>query len=429
MTQYYDPLYGVINVDRIIFEIASETPELQRLRHIGMMNFKSLNMLPLTTISRLEHSIGCAYLTQEFLKNNSVANFSTPDLLVAALYHDVNCGSFGHSIEWAINRYTSFEHEEDANWATEKNHLKELDKKPTFLEQGGLHVQGFIKRYNLKMDQISSAIRGEGCFVLNNSGIDLDNIDNVFRMANCLGLLEDRSIPLKLVRSLRIVEGTNNFVTTKDGYQLILEWFRLRSEVYRLFIYSKEYMSFEFLLFELVRALTEVAISKESIKEIFNCTDEWLLWTHTNHEDKKISKLAKRLLLHRLPVCYSIFRTEDFSLKASLENDAYRDDLAREINSRHAVKDLNVSIHLTTDDKKTNRKIDFVVNDEQGGKPASIGEDARYVLLSVLGEKQLDSNDVRKLNSSILDILSSAGFSLAEFSSELTEPSQQKLFQ
>ena len=226
MTNYYDPIYGKIDIDDKVIDLVSKCSELKRLRFVGMMNFKSLTMLPLTTISRLEHSIGLAYLVQTFADRNNIRENKYNDLLVAALYHDVNCGSFGHSVEWAIDRHISFEHESDVEWIKTEETLSCLKNKPIFIEQDGLHRHGFVEKYKLNLDIIDKIITGENCFFINNKGIDLDNIDNVFRMAHYLGIFQERDIPKKLVQFLTTSIKYNNFIIPKSDLYLIEEWYR-----------------------------------------------------------------------------------------------------------------------------------------------------------------------------------------------------------
>ena len=82
---YFDSLYGQINLAPMVFDFIKNCPELQRLRDVGLMNFKSFHMLGLTNISRLEHTIGLTYLCQLFSEVNNLPKKIKNDLIVAAL--------------------------------------------------------------------------------------------------------------------------------------------------------------------------------------------------------------------------------------------------------------------------------------------------------------------------------------------------------
>jgi uncharacterized protein len=433
MSNYYDPIYGQIDIDDKVIELISNCSELKRLRFVGMMNFKSLKMLPLTTISRLEHCVGLAYLMQIFVGQNFQLGTEYNNLLVAALYHDVNCGPFGHSVEWAIDRHVDFEHESDAEWIKAEETLSCLINKPIFIEQDGLHRYGFDKKYKLNLDRIDKIITGHGVFFINNKGIDLDNIDNVFRMAHYLGILSDRSMPKKLVLSLRASSHFDNFIIPKSDFYLMEEWYRLRSTSYQHFIYSTEYMGYEYLIFELISEYSKALDRVEDVKNLFHYTDERLLWScyDMKQAHPRISNIAKRLLLHDIPNCYGILMSEDVPIKTALREENVRKRIVDIIQNELSAMghDILLNLHLTTDDRKTNRQIDIYVDEAKKISPTSIGEDRQYVLLAILGEKNLAQLVSDKVVAIAIDILKREGFSgFFLYKKEESNFPQKKLF-
>jgi len=432
MTHYYDPIYGKVQVDEAVLSMVSKCPELKRLRFIGMMNFKSFKMLPLTTISRLEHSIGLTILSKILKDNNPILNDLNNDLLVASLFHDVNCGSFGHSVEWAIDRYTPFNHESEVEWVKSEDNLSDLSKKPMFIELDGLHRHGFVERYNLDLERIDNIVEGDGYFYINNRGIDLDNIDNVFRMAHYLGILEDRLIPQKLVRALRVDSDYDNFILKDSNRYLIKEWYKLRSLIYELFIYSSDYMGYEYLIFELISEYSKALDRPEDVKRLIRFTDENLLWTCYGMKQSHpgLSNIAKRLLLNEIPNCYGILRSELNSDLTSLREKEIRQSIANSIRAKISKKGYNVLVHLhmTTDDKKTNRRIKFF--SEKDGKRLEryIGNDKQYVLLAILGERDLKPVVSDNLTQIAIGVLEKEGFPGFIQKKETPEVLQRRLF-
>lgn len=417
MKPYYDSLYGKVDLDDLIFDILSKCPELKRLRYIGLMNFKSFGMLPLTTISRLEHTLGLAYLSQVFSNTNPPLNYAN-DLLVASLFHDVNCGSFGHSIEWAINRYKPYDHEKKAEWVTQKEKresLSSLDVKPIFLDQPGIHKHNFAKKYNIDFEKVNNIIQGREIFVLNNRGIDLDNIDNVFRMGLYMGILsvEARNFPLLLAKHLKIKDGVVNFVIDEKYIEIVKYWHVLRSQIYRTFIYSRDYMGFEYLLFKLVGEYTK-CFDIENISNLFNFTDERLLWDLFNRDDvsAEVKGISKKLLLHNLPYSYSILRTDNFNIKSSLMAPDILDGLTLELNQSMLNPDVHsgsytneLYLHVTTDDRKTCRMIDINVIRSNKLQKESIGANDRYLLVAVLGKLSISKGEINYINDKLIRIL------------------------
>jgi len=100
--KYYDPLYGQIEFDSIVAEILDRCWEVRRLKDVGLMNFRSIGMLPLTQCSRLEHGLGTAYLAQRYAHRHGFDRMRRRTLIATALLHDINCAPFGHSVEWAL---------------------------------------------------------------------------------------------------------------------------------------------------------------------------------------------------------------------------------------------------------------------------------------------------------------------------------------
>ena len=413
MTNYCDPIYGEVALDELVMDFVSQSPELLRLRLVGMMNFKSIEMLPLTSVSRLEHTLGLAYLAHICVANNPEILHWKNDLLVAALYHDVNCGSFGHSVEWAIDRHSSYTHEQKAAWVKESDTLSSILDKPIFLEQDGLHRFGFRRRYNLDFKRINGLINGEASYVINNIGIDLDNIDSVFRMAHYLGISPTNTSAVELVSRLKIVPGLDNFaVASRDVCKLGL-WRQARTEVYKKFIYCREYMGFEFLIFELINEHAKL-VENDGLQNLFHYTDENLLWSFYNSTDSTpvIRNLAKRVLLQDLPICISIIRTDEFGAKEHLSTGLA--GISETITARLRSDGINlvkpVKLHLTTDDRKTSRAIPIYVEEGEGYRCEVLGDDRSFLLIAILIEKIDSSIDPAPIVNSTIGALAQEGF-------------------
>ena len=431
-------MYGAIELDDMVLDIVRKCPELIRLKYIGMMNFKSISMLPLTSITRLEHSIGLAYLCQVFSESIRLPSKLKNELLVAALYPDVTCGGFGHSIEWAIDRYTPFEHEKETEWVSSESSHPYFSMLPCFIEMPGLHKYKFKDEYSPDFNTIHNLINGAKSFIINNNGIDLDNIDNVFRMALYLGLMpSDIDMPIKLVKSLRLQEGFDNFITNNEGLEFIKLWQDLRSEVYRRFIYSNEYMAFEYLVFYLVRKFSE-NIQKEDIRNLFHFSDEKLLWfMYEKGKGNEVSNIAKRILTHDIPYTYAIIRTCDYSQKAFLTQDKVLDNLTgiiiKKLRANTMIKDSaysDIFLHVTTDNRKTNRKIEIYVDNKGDILKESLDEDKQYIVIGILGNKSISSSLATKITSTAIRVLEDEGFGAFEHvqQDEKDNKSQEKLF-
>jgi hypothetical protein len=122
-------------------------------------------------------------------------------------------------------------------------------------------------------------------------------------------------------------------------------------------------MGYEYLIYKLISAYASTLEKESQIKNLFHLTDERLLWTlyENKKTNKDISKIAKRLLLHEIPFCYGILKSNHFYNKSILDDINCLKSLEEKINLHLNNTGINSSvfIHMTTDNRKTNRKIDF----------------------------------------------------------------------
>lgn len=427
---YYDRIYGQIQLDSVLGDIIRLCPEIKRLKYVGMMNYRSLEMLGLTSISRLEHVIGTAYLAQIFAYSNDIK--CKNELLVASIYHDVNCAPFGHAVEWAINRYTSFKHEEQVDWMIDASDKANLSM-PNFYGENGLHRYKFKDQFLLDMVLVTKFIQGKDSFVINNSGIDLDNIDNVYRMGACLGLVGDQiSYPVLLAQNLRQLRGLNNFVIKDKMIHLVEHWHDLRTSVYNKFIYSKEYFAYEGLLFKL---LAEYVKDREAddLAALWSHTDDLFITSLINHDNHEIRKIVKKLILFDFDVVSFLIKTDDYATADLINNDAYISDLiylaVEKYNDSTKSKLLpsDFYLHVTTDNKKTARKVKIYLEDSRGNiSEESIGYDKQSLVAGFIGKVQLQKPPV--MIAIICDILKTRGlgnWSFIPFADEVSGSYEQ----
>jgi len=256
----YDALYGAINLPDFIWDIIS-CPELQRLREVRLCNINSLYLTGGANINRYEHAIGTCYLAKICLENwpplNPVNKEEKIHFLLAALLHDVVSGAFGHSIEYI----EGFKHEEDFIYAVtgEKGSEYEymtVSTEPIFFgmpRELVPRLESLKKRYKVEIDikKIGEIIAGRGRFgLLLNNIMDLDNIDNVFRLAYHIGLVKSGETPIKLAKSLYIKD--EKLVIRKEAISLIEEWYNVRKKLYSFLLLNPEEFSAKCMLTEAI---------------------------------------------------------------------------------------------------------------------------------------------------------------------------------
>lgn len=295
---FYDSLYGPVVLDEAISEL-SQTPLMQRLRDVRLSNIDSRDMPGISSITRYEHSLGVAHVASRvgFAHTLTRSNFLV--LQAAALIHDAAIAPFGHLLEEAFDYVAiAFNHED--KWqrvAANESEVGGLSLQVYLGRESGLRnwtTKTFGVEASARLHDILSSVHGEPPFgSVVAGGFDLDNIDNVVRIAHHMGLAVDRRLPMKVAS--QITGATSDRIALTDqGLELAQEWLRLRSEVYtHLMLASGDFVGKVMLLYAFVSALEAQVLHPQDwtltdrqvlqrlqncdVPDIRNAVDRWLL--------------------------------------------------------------------------------------------------------------------------------------------------------
>jgi hypothetical protein len=275
-----DPLYGVVPLDSVVFDLIYQ-PELQRLREVRLSNINSLLLPGGANISRFEHSVGTAVLAARVADNLHISERDRCCLMCAALLHDVGITPFGHLMEEGY-RYAlkAFNHE---------TRLPQVFSGER--DFGNIHFQIFrgrapgLRRFLEKHDvrdlgvteaNIFDLVQGKGALgPLIKGSIDLDNIDNVTRMAHHIGLPVRRGLPSDAVDGFVMCDGAVAFNVASICY--IDEWLELRTRLYNLLMTNPVDLSAKAMFIEAIRlGLTSDADG--------TCALDESMWTFTDSD-------------------------------------------------------------------------------------------------------------------------------------------------
>ncbi len=234
-----DALYGESSFGQPLADILW-CPEIQRLRHVFLSNIPSFDMPGIAQVSRFEHAIGTMVLAGVVARARGLDEERAVTLQTAALLHDAAMPGLGHLMEEAFALAgRSFDHE---------SHLESLFSGK--VDAGGTAFQIFdgqevgfrreLDRHGLPAHVVTEAlttIRGGGALgPLLNGSVDIDNIDNVCRIAFHMGLRFRQELPIMLARVLAVADGTLRM--GREGLALVKEWQQLRTEVYRRLMFA-----------------------------------------------------------------------------------------------------------------------------------------------------------------------------------------------
>lgn len=287
----YDALYGKIEFSPLVLRCLM-TPEMQRLREVRLCNINSLCITGSSNTNRFEHSVGTAFLASQNIKYNyekySEYKEEQELLIVSALLHDVANGPFGHSYEYIMEKQGFIPEEGlesvfvDVTSAGKGAHGYSSPYEPIYF--GKLRGLNSILNSEQK-ETVSSIISGKHYFSkLISDKIDLDNIDNVFRMAYHMGIPFPPEAPIELAKAMYL-DG-DRIVFKKSAEYYLNIWFDTRKKVYKFLLLNPQEFSGKYMLTE------AMDIVFDGISQNNNLSSD-IKWYYTDFE------LLQTLCMHK----------------------------------------------------------------------------------------------------------------------------------
>lgn len=259
--EFHDILHGHIRIDdREISTFLADlldSSEVHRLRNMRQMNFDVPLIQELGRSRRLPHSIGVAYLAYRLTAGVNIHRSTRKAFLAAALLHDAAIPPFGHLVESELRaRDPSFSHENRL-----KNLIFGLDGKSNKYRQvvhgKSSDLVKLLNKYDVNPFEVLRLVcpeRGESNAI--SAGIDIDNIDNVHRMACMLGWHEARDNLNSLLSHARL-GSSGELLFEPAAEQYITSWMRYRSRIYTMIIAHPQCVAHNALQADLSRAAVE----------------------------------------------------------------------------------------------------------------------------------------------------------------------------
>ncbi|GAI59290.1 unnamed protein product, partial [marine sediment metagenome] len=287
---------------------------------------------------------------------------------------------FGHTVEWTLNRYRHFDHEENARWVLTGDsrgydlEITQMYYEPNLFYRKFIRNQEFQKRYQLDPELILAYIKGTGKGqIIAGRGMDLDNIDGVYRMNLYMGIPYEKEVPVRLVQALCWYQ--DNLLIPEKDLPLIQDWLDARYRAYDLFIYDEQYIAFEYMLSKVVETYAqELVLGKKTKIEpsLWVLTDTRFIQSLYSEESTK--QLAKRILLLDFYDVIGIYVSEKLELPSLLTNateleqveSSLKEYLENHFGGDYANIHFSVAIHRTTDFRKRFRQISINVKTDSG---------------------------------------------------------------
>lgn len=401
----WDPLYGRIEFTEFEYGLL-RLAEVQRLRYVRMCNINSLLVAGASEISRFEHTIGVLHLTKRWCDTHSVAGSVARDIIAAAVLHDMQTGPFGHSMQYVLEDNeldASFVHE-DLSHGWRSTYHQDVLAAASFAGKP-FSAPAYL---GASWDNVAKIIRGEGPFGPLIAGtMDLDNIDNVVRLAFHVGITDkdDHLVALRLAEQISVVEG--NIVLPESAIPTIERWQSIRRRLYELLLLDWAEFS--------AKAMLTRAIERAADYQLIGADS----WVRTDAEfleylDRSAIGDAQEVrdLIRRLR-CADLY--EPVFLETSPTVEAYAQ--LNSIETKHAletsllrsagVKGVKVLTHFIVDKGKTEREVCFFT--DTGVGPRRVGRNSRQLLCGLFVSSTLSEADRVALSKAYADLLRERG--------------------
>jgi hypothetical protein len=296
---FIDPLYGAFSLPWFVEDLL-RVPEIQRLREIRLLNINPFNIASLGEVTRFSHTLGLLHLVEVFLDGHKGALIGkdATSLRLAAALHDIGTPPFGHLVETLLSS-SGWRHEA----VVEDIILGRSSKQNKYFQiYWGCELGAYRSMRTLNeslgtvdLPLIFAAIRGAGPVGALLSGhVDLDNIDNVFRMSSYLGLRYSLGMAEELVHTMQFSDGQVAFPV--HARELLEGWIHARRQTYETLLFNY----FNFAAKALLTKALEIAFAEGRLgREDWFFTDALLL-RHL-YKFKRTRRLIQRVATARLP--------------------------------------------------------------------------------------------------------------------------------
>ena len=374
-----DELYGMIDFPDYLVPIIT-SPELQRLRDVRLINIFSTSLASLSDVRRITHTLGVTGLFLRlkplFLKATKMDSQLCKTIEIACLVHDVATPAFAHLFEYELREKTGWNHENKCESIIKGTYRPESRYHQIYFGNQ-LSLNARILKLGVDPEQVWLTIRGKAPYGQLISGtIDLDNIDNVFRMYNALGIKKCQNVVYEIVDS--IIPHPEDLIFRKKAVPAIQFWSEARRSCYNLLLFDEQTLSSQAMLGQLLWQAVETGILND---EYWHLTDDQLLYKlFADYQPGR--GIIKRLVTGNHFASLGIYWYEfEQKIADALSTHVSRERLANELSTS-----LKVPCYLYyfedrgTFEKNLNIKIG---NSDQDNKKISLGKQSHSMIVAI----------------------------------------------
>lgn len=374
-----DELYGIIDIPEYLTPIVN-SPELQRLRDVRLINMFSTSLASLSDIRRLTHTLGVTglflKLKPRFLKIANFDNDLCRTMEVACLVHDIATPAFAHLFEWELQKKTGWNHETQCELIV-KGHYSRQNIYQQIYFNNPLSLNQRIRDLGIDPEKVWQIIKGDGQFGRLLCGtIDLDNIDNVMRMYNALSLGNNITSIFTIIDSL--IPDSDFLGLRKEAQSALQWWIQARNKCYDLIIFDEQTLSAQAMVGQLLAQAIDAGFLN---KEHWCLTDDQLLYKLLDFEPGK--EIIKRLVVGDTFAVLGIYWYEfDQEISDALSSNISRERFTSELNSN-----LKVPCHIYyfEDNGAFEKKLNIrIIDSDSNNNINDFGEKSHSIIVGIL---------------------------------------------
>ena len=303
----YDRLYKKMVFPKIIYDLL-DCPGLLRLKEVRMANNPFVAFPSFSTASRYEHSLGVCYLAGICADKLRLQEKDKLELMIAALYHDVGTPPFAHAMEEVLQVKFGFDHEVNLfNLITGRTDSFDQELAQIFcgssLKLRSVCQQESAVKLGIDVTRIAKIAVGSPDEVLspilNSRGMDLDNIDNIFRASTAMGILDTNGGEFaKTLAKAFVISGNRVVYDWKRYTDQISYWQKVRDLQYTAIFGSTEDFAYQTMIKE---AINKLSIQDESGIKLDK--DLWRLTDHVFTYEYLLKHSKSRDIMSRVMLC------------------------------------------------------------------------------------------------------------------------------
>jgi len=412
-----DPLYGPVDLPEWLRPVLL-SPEVQRLRWISLINTHTPSFPALSETRRFTHTIGAFHLCE--LLNSQVSEAWTKEqqraLQVAVLVHDVATPAFGHLFEYQLASLLGWSHEKFiaeviyGTYRPEKRYHQ-------ILYSNSIKLHRVLRALGTDIDFIVALIQGRTPLsnVLAGS-IDVDNMDNVFRMAKLLGLKDNGYDPRVLLDHVAI-DG-EGLVLEPEALPQVAAWQETRKSVYSVLAFDEWAISGQAMLTDCITAALK---QKRLGQEHWHLTDEMLLGELASFDETK--EATSRFAVADFYDCLFLGWYNCPKGDTDLRHYEIRADLTKRLETKLGIP---CSVYVFYDNGTFSKDLRVrLTGPGRQVQSVSLSEKSESTIVGVFTPRRIDSLAKKRLEGKAIEFLEKYGLSS---SSLMSLPDKRELY-